>query len=54
VVLSPEGGKYIGVRACGGEEHTVFSWKAAQLFGLEREILTRPFEVRGPRAYRFA
>jgi hypothetical protein len=54
VVLTPEGGKCIGVRACNGKEHTVLSRKAAQLFGSVREMLTRPFEVKGPRAYRSA
>jgi hypothetical protein len=29
VVLTPEGGKCFGVRACNGQEHTVVSWKAA-------------------------
>jgi hypothetical protein len=48
VVLTPEGGKCIGVRACEGEEHTVVSQRASRLFGSERELLMRPFEVKGP------
>jgi hypothetical protein len=48
VVLTLEGGKHIGVRACGGEEHTVISRKAAQLYGLDREILARSFKVKEP------
>ncbi len=48
VVLTPEGGKCIGVRACEGEEHTVVSQRAARLFGAKREMLTRQFEVKGP------
>ncbi len=48
VVLTPEAGKCIGVRACEGNEHTVVSPKAARLFGSERVMLTRTVQVMGP------
>jgi hypothetical protein len=48
VVLTPEGGKCIGVRACESGEHAAGSRKAARLFGSERVMLTRPCELKGP------
>jgi hypothetical protein len=48
IVITPEGGQCIGVRACAGAEHTVVSREDTRRYGAEKEVLARPFEVKGP------
>jgi hypothetical protein len=48
VVLTPEGGKCISVRACKGNKNTIVSRKTALLFGSDRTRLAWPMEVVGP------
>jgi hypothetical protein len=48
VVLTPEGGQLIGVRAYGGSELTVVSQVAAVQYGIDRAKLQTPLKLEGP------
>ncbi len=48
MVITPEGGQCIGVRAFEGAEHTILSREDTRRNGAEREVLARLFEVKGP------
>jgi hypothetical protein len=47
-ILTPEGVSHIGVRVCRNSQYTVVSWRAAELYGLEKRKLKRPLGIMGP------